>query len=436
MLLYEGKQAPLYYVLVSPIYRVIQNLSLPNRVFILRFLNVLLGSLVIPIAFAAAKTLFADVRAGIVVCALIAAMPELYMDALRVGNPCLAMVLHSLFTLFCLKSVEGKLNYLPLAGITAGLLLITRVHGLAAIPAMVLVAIHAIRLAKTHGSLRVFSLSTATCAAPALIAGWWYIRNVHLVGTPIWYDASPSHPMGLAEIARTAARLDWRAGFESLFGSHIWFGNWSFLSVRSWMYRVFQCAGALVAVGLFVTYYKQLKQTFSGKPTNGSTGAEHLSVLLLIYMAYLLATAYHILMNSINFGVAASAGWYLYAVVVAEGTLIVAGLLALRWGKGMVVGLIACFFLLEMYATHFLLIPYYSGLIAHAADGGLQAFHLSQLNTIGLAEILARLQTNKASFLTNHVLTALWSLFIAASVSLPIIAARAFKPHRGDASNV
>src|SRR5262249_2210801 len=107
-----------------------------------------------------------------------------------------------------------------------------------------------------------------------------------------------------------------------------------------------------------------------------------------------------------------------------------------RWGKGMVVGLIACFFLLEMYATHFLLIPYYSGLIAHAADGGLQAFHLSQLNTIGLAEILARLQTNKASFLTNHVLTALWSLFIAASVSLPIIAARAFKPHRGDASNV
>jgi hypothetical protein len=117
----------------------------------------------------------------------------------------------------------------------------------------------------------------------------------------------------------------------------------------------------------------------------------------------------------------------MYAVVIAEGTLIVAGLLAFRWGKAVVIGLIACFVLLEMYATHFVLIPYYTGLIAHAPDGGLQSFHLSQLNTIGFAEILARLQTNKVSFMTSQVIIGLWSLFLAASVSLPFVAARAFR---------
>lgn len=425
--LYEGKQAPLYYLLVSPLYRVIENVSLPNRVFILRLLNILLSSLVIPIAFAVAHTVFADKRVGIVVCALIASMPELYMDAFRVGNPSLAMVLHSLFTLFCLRSVEGKLKYLPLAGITLGLLVITRVHGLAAIPAMLLVVIYVSRQAKTYGWPRVLWLNAATLTAPVLIAAWWYIRNVRLVGTPIWYDASPSHPMGLAEIARRALNVRWRSGFESLFGSHIWFGNWSFLSVRSWMYRVFQFVWFVAAVGLFTRGWNKLKQVIPGKPTNDSTEPKNLSILLAIYGGFLLAATYHILMNSINLGVDASAGWYIYAVVVAEGTLIVAGLLAFRWGKAVVIGLIACFVLLEMYATHFVLIPYYTGLIAHAPDGGLQSFHLSQLNTIGFTEVLARLQTNKVSYMTSQVIIGLWSLFVAASLTLPFVAARAFR---------
>jgi hypothetical protein len=49
------------------------------------------------------------------------------------------------------------------------------------------------------------------------------------------------------------------------------------------------------------------------------------------------------------------------------------------------------------------------------------------LNTIGFAEILARLQTNKVSFMTSQVIIGLWSLFLTASVSLPFVAARAFR---------
>src|SRR5207244_5085887 len=111
--LYEGKQGPLYYWLMQPLYLITGGMTLPNRIFLLRIVNVLLGALVIPIGFATAATVFTDGRIGIVVAALIASMPELYMDAFRVGNQTLTIVLYSLFTLFCLKSVDSKLNYLP-----------------------------------------------------------------------------------------------------------------------------------------------------------------------------------------------------------------------------------------------------------------------------------------------------------------------------------
>ena len=61
----------------------------------------------------------------------------------------------------------------------------------------------------------------------------------------------------------------------------------------------------------------------------------------------------------------------MYAVVVPEATLFVIGLLAFRWGRRLLIGVVAGLFLLEMYATHWLLIPYYTGLIDHAPNGAL-----------------------------------------------------------------
>jgi len=152
-------------------------------------------------------------------------------------------------------------------------------------------------------------------------------------------------------------------------------------------------------------------------------------VLGFIYGAFLLSIGYHVLMNSINLGVDASAGWYLYSVIAAEAILVVAGLLAFRSGKAMIVGLLGCFLLLEVYAMHFLLIPYYTGLIAHAPDGGLRSFHLSQLNTIPLAEILSRLEINRP-FFGHSGLIVLWFLFIAAAIALPYISARSFSGNK------
>lgn len=58
--LYEGKQPPLYYWLLSWIFRLSEGMSLPQRVFMLRFVSVFIASAVIPIAFATGKYLFKE----------------------------------------------------------------------------------------------------------------------------------------------------------------------------------------------------------------------------------------------------------------------------------------------------------------------------------------------------------------------------------------
>jgi hypothetical protein len=63
-------------------------------------------------------------------------------------------------------------------------------------------------------------------------------------------------------------------------------------------------------------------------------------------------------------------------------------------------------------------------LIWHAPDGGLRSFHFSQLNQIGLAELLARLEINRPVFATNVVLLTAWCAFLIASTLLVYFAVK------------
>src|SRR5207249_2842804 len=101
----------------------------------------------------------------------------------------------------------------------------------------------------------------------------------------------------------------------------------------------------------------------------------NLFVPLTLYGFFLAAITYHVLINFIDTGVGASNGWYLYTVIVPEALLVIAGLTAFRIGRQLLVGTIAAFFLLELYTTHAILIPYYTGMIAHTPAGYLQSFY-------------------------------------------------------------
>src|SRR5437879_2849941 len=129
-LLYEGKQGPVYYWLMSPLHKLLRSIALPGRVVFFRLVNIVLGSTIIPITFAAARMFFVDEPLAIRACVLIAAMPGLYIDSSRVGNQTLAMVLYGVLTFLCLETLDGKRQHLLLLGMTLGLLLLTKAYAL------------------------------------------------------------------------------------------------------------------------------------------------------------------------------------------------------------------------------------------------------------------------------------------------------------------
>ena len=414
-ILYEGQQGPLYYWLMAPVHSALHSAWLPTRIFIFRAINIFLASLLIPITFKAAQLLFFDERLALCSCLLLVAMPELYIDSARVGNQTLAMVLYGALTLLCLVALDGKPRYLVI-GTTLGLLLLTKAYALAAIPAVCFAVIWAAH--RWRKSEKWLCLPGASLACSAIVAAWWYVRNFQLVGTIIWVDGAPAQRMQMTDLIRRFAHVDWLSSVRSLAGSYIWFGNWSFLTVRSWMYEVVEAVMLIIVIGAAIEFVRSLRL----KPD--STPVPQFILVLLLYAGFVAALVYHVFVNSINNGLAATCGWYLYAVALPGALIAATGIKAFgRSGNLLLITVVGALVALELYATHWLLIPYYSGLIAHAANGGLQSFYPLRTQ-VPLTELLSRLQINRPLVGMGIVLSGSWFMYLVSTVGIFYVTVR------------
>lgn len=407
--MYEAQQGPLYYWLMAPLHWAMRTQSLPVRVFLFRSINILMVSLIIPIAFVSGRMVFRDDYAALAVCALLAAMPELFIDASRVGNQTIATVFYGVLTLLSLQALDGRTRYWMM-GLTLGLLLLSKAYALAAIPAVCFVLTWT--TCRSDKRLRAAALASGSLACAAAVAGWWYVRNRELTGSFVWISSTPVRPARIADFARYALQIDWISAIRSLAGSHLWFGNWSFLSVRSWMYEVLELFIVLLIAGVARTVFRTIR---SGILT---VRLEHLVAVGLLFGGFLAALCYHILVTFINSNVAATCGWYLYAVAIPEALLAIAGVLAFgRWGRALLLAFAGSLSTLEFYATHWLLIPYYTGVIHRSPSGSLASFHPERM-TVSIAEMLSRLQVNRPAFVTSSALFILWLFYIISIVGL------------------
>lgn len=423
--MYQAHHPPLYYWLLSPALRVLRPRPLPDRVLLLRWLSVALASLVVPLAFLVARRVLTSDALGIGVAALVAAMPELMISVARVGNESLGIPLYSLLVYLSLRLVEnsettGRRTWL-LCGVILGLGLLTKAYFLAALPALAM--IFAWRIWRSpRGRSSILANATLAGTLAAMVSGWWYWRNHLLTGT--WSgrpEAVGVRSISLWELLRRVPQVDWYNALDSIFNSHIWFGNWSGLTVRSWMYHSFRNIVLLAASGIALTFWRMYRRRAAA---NTLTQPSYLLVLVLFYGFFWLGQFYNVLMIFSNWGVSTSMGWYMYCLVVAEVVLATIGLMALfprAWHAWILPAGIACFVLFELYATHFVLVPYYTGLIAHGPDGRLPAFHVSQLAQFGVQTVLNRVATNKASFLSWPSQLCLWILYLAATISLLVV---------------
>lgn len=401
---YEGLQGPLYGWLMTPLLLAVHTAHISTQVLLLRWFGVALVSLIIPLTLLIGRSVFGDETLALGCAAIVAVMPGLPLDTARVGNDGVAALLFTLTIWLSLEVLRhGLTRSRALAlGCVLGLGLLAKAYVLTALPPVAALLLWKCRRPR---ALLVPLLAFA-------ISGWWYIRNLLTTGTPTgMLESAMLRHATLAEQWRQATRIPWRVAIDSILLSHLYFGAWSGLTVRSWMYHLFYLLIALAAVGLLVR-------------GRAAVDPRALALVAGFFAAFWLGQLYHVIPIFMVWAVPTSMGCYLYAVVAAEVALCVAGLRALapRAVRGFVAPTgVLLFALLDLYTIHMIAIPYYTGLIAHRPNGPVAAFYPGRA---ALSEVLPRLAAFKSPLLGETVLAALWIAYAAATLGLVAIAFR------------
>ena len=377
---YEALQPPLYYWLMAPALHLLAGSGPAVQVTALRWLSALISSLAVPLIFLLARRVLAGPRAALGCAAAVALMPGMALDVARVGNDCLAVVLFTLLTLLLVRTPRREW----LAGIVLGLGLLTKAYFLAAIPAV---------------ALLLGRRSWKPLAAAAAIAGWWYAHNVWTTGTLTGLSESVMlRDLGFWGVLKRAPSLPWRTAADAILFSHLYFGGWSSLTVRSWMYHLFYAVILVAAVGLAWRWRDPA-----------------IRALAAIYAAFWLGEFYNALLLWVSKGLPGSMGWYLYAAVGAEAVLATAGLAAFlrRWAAPVGALLFALF---DLFTVHAIEIPYYTGMVVHKANGATGTLHLADFQAVGWSGAFERLSAFQPW--SAAALMALWTVYLAATVVL------------------
>lgn len=379
---YETLQPPLYYWISAPVLRIFQHGSLATQVLALRWAAAAIGSLVIPLIFVLARAAFHDERMALGCSAVAALLPELAITTARVSNECLAIPLYTAATWLAIR----RGHWLAL-GVVLGAGMLTKAYFLAAL----------LGIAVAFWAPRALLVAVA-------ISGWWYLRNYLTTGTISGLsEAVALRNTPSSTLLHSIGSIPWMRAFDSILFSHLYFGGWSSLTVRSWMYHLLYAGIALATLGMIALLKKP-----------------EMRALMLIYGVFWLAQLYNVVLIYATKGVPTSMGWYLYAVVGAEVVLALAGLRRILGGWAIGAAAIA-FGLLDLYAMNAIALPYYAGLLGRKANGALAGIRVADIHP---GELFQRLTAFKPEFVSAGGMAALWAVYLLATLALMAAAAQ------------
>jgi hypothetical protein len=426
---YEGQQPPLYYWLLAIPLRWMNSLPLLSRLYLLRFMNVLVASVAIPIAYWIARSVLRSETQALAATGIIVLLPELMINVARVGNESLALVCYSAMLAGAVMAVQKPLSWRAwlIVGAMLGCGLLTKAYVLSAIPAVIALAVVSqYATSTTTGSpTKVSSIGLRLGVALLLaigIAGAWYTR-VHAT-TGSWTGVTIDAAVGKVSLAGKLAAIphvNWKSGFASILISHVWFGAWSFLRVPLVMYLLAFAVIALAMLGVMRGLWRR----------RGSADERRaIIVLAAFYACFWIGLLYEVVIAYMVFGVSASAGWYLYATVAAEVVLLAWGLESFLSARVVIPVLAIGVAALDLYGMHALLMPYYTGFAAHVSGSVHPALWLAVTNTPAIFDRLAQL---RPPWLNLPALVACWIGYWGATVGVALAVPLLFKRQLADA---
>jgi len=420
--LYEAHHPPLYYFLSALPYWLTKSQNIVTRVFAVRIFSLLISSLVVFLSFYAANLVFKSRELSFAISGIVVFMPQLMIDVCRVGNDAAAIVLFSALVL--LSTWPRAINYRVsfLIGCVLGLGLLTKAYFVTAVPALGMVFL--LPVLKRSESLKERAVCLAiTLFVAAAISGWWYVRNYILLGSVTGlHENIVLQNVTVQHMIAQIPNVDWLNAIRTIGLSHVWFGNWSFLQLRSWMYHVFEYLFLLSMLGILIYMIRR----WLGLKVETSSERNVIN-LSFFYLWFWVGLLYYVLLLYLWQGVSSANGWYLYTVIIPEVILLVFGwfcLVPIRWRQKVLATVTSLFCLLDLYGILFNLIPYYTGFIWHRPGRGLMSFKPFDLSGADYGELLSRLTINKPPFMSTAYYVTIGAVFILISLSALILCLR------------
>ncbi len=362
---YESQQPPGYYWLLGRALSALSSFSLLSRIYLIRFLSLLLASAAVPLAFWVAKQVLRSELQALGTTAIIVLLPELMINVARVSNESLALVCYTAMLAGAVAAVQKPLLWRAwlLLGVALGCGLLTKAYVLSAVPGVIAVAVAGFASLPSSGERRASVLPLAarlavTIIVASVISGGWYLRTHRATGswTGVADDAAMGH-MSLAAKLAAVPQVNWKSGFLSIAISHVWFGAWSFLRVPNFVCVMAFVVFAAALLGVAIRFFRH---------ETPAAERRQILVLAIFYLCFWAGLAYEVVVIYLHQGVSASAGWYLYATAAAEVVLLVWGLQAFLPARIVFSSLGLAIAVLDLNGTHALMMPYYSGLTGHA----------------------------------------------------------------------
>jgi 4-amino-4-deoxy-L-arabinose transferase-like glycosyltransferase len=407
---YEAHQPPLYYALMTPLYRVTASLGQQNQARALRLFNLLIGLEIISFIWLAGHRLFPHrPRVALLAAGAVAFLPMHIAMTASINNDALAELFIAAVMLRLLRALRMPQRWpsWALTGFFIGLGLLTKFQAYILIPLAGVVWLWQLkggwRQAKTW-------FTGVALALPALLLGVpWWLRNLKLYGGFDLFGLERHNVVvvGQPRTAHWIATQGWSAYLERFFT----FTFRSFWGVFGWMgvfmddraYLFLTLLSVLVLTGVLYQLWRwQQKQIHL-------TPAQKRGLILLMLQLVLVLAAY--LWYNLDF--VQHQGRYLFPALLPLSLLAAAGLLGMFSHRGSRVAAYVALLMLLAWAL--------AGLRVHDVNGW--ALLLAGASALALA-VRALTRAGRALWwgLATEALVALLALYALVGAIIPQLA--------------
>lgn len=358
---YESHQPPLYYLAATPIYLAARSLPVAEQVIVLRIFSLLLGSVLLALAYAIVRQIFPrNVPLQLAVPAFIALVPQHIAMTAAVNNDTFAEVVLAAMLLAVVRLVVGRdggfsLRAALLFGVLVGAVLLTKTTIYAAILLIPVALLLRTWQDKRGGELLRAALPflAVILAIAVVVASWWFIRNMIVYGA--------GDPTGLQRHDVVVIGQPRAGAFDSTAAKHFFFTSFkSFWAQLGWMgvpanNRTYVLLAALTiaaCAGLFLFAARRI-----ARPASLSVAQRASLVILLLTFAFVFLEMFVYNLTFIQ-----PQGRYLFPALIPIGTFFVLGLQELAVVRRSEPVLVIAFLILA-YVNRYVLtemIPYLS----------------------------------------------------------------------------